>query len=68
MKLVAKQRDEDLRNAYKRDVLIYSPDMLIFIDETGTDRRVTLRKYGYSLRGSPVKCSFERKGYRLLAL
>ena len=27
--------------------------MLIFLDETGADRRV-LRKYGYSMRGKPV--------------
>lgn len=48
IKLVAKQRDEDLRNAYKSEVSLYS---LIFMDETGTDRRDGLRKYGYSLRG-----------------
>ena len=51
MKLVAKQRDEDLRSAYKLDVSIYSPSMLVFIDETGTDKRDYLRRYGYSLRG-----------------
>lgn len=28
--------------------------MLIFIDETGTDKRNTLRKYGYALRGKPA--------------
>ena len=25
--------------------------MLVFVDETGADKRNTLRKYGYSLRG-----------------
>lgn len=29
--------------------------MMIFLDETGTDRRDTLRKKGYSLRGKPAK-------------
>ena len=29
--------------------------MLIFLDETGTDRRDTFRKKGYSLRGKPAK-------------
>ena len=29
---------------------------MIFIDETGCDRRNTLRKYGYGLRGKPVRC------------
>ena len=26
----------------------YDPEMLVFIDETGADRRNTIRKYGYS--------------------
>ena len=29
--------------------------MFIFLDETGVDRRDTLRKYGYSLRGKPAE-------------
>ena len=28
--------------------------MLIFVDETGSDRRTVLRKYGYSLKGKPA--------------
>ncbi len=28
--------------------------MLIFLDETGSDRRDCMRKYGYSLRGKPL--------------
>ena len=28
--------------------------MLIFIDETGSDRRDCIRRYGYSLRGKPL--------------
>ena len=30
---------------------VYSPDMFMFVDETGTDHRNHLHKYGYSLRG-----------------
>ena len=48
------QRDEFLRQQYISDVSVYSPEMLVFIDETGTDRRNGLRKYGYSLRGKPL--------------
>ena len=55
MKLVAKQRDESLRTQYIIDVSLLEPDMFIFIDETGADRRDTLRKYGYSLRGKPIR-------------
>ena len=33
---------------------MYSPDMLIFVDETGADLRNTIRRYGYSIRGKPL--------------
>ena len=42
MQLVALQRDEHLRATYKIDVSLYS---LIFIDETGCDRRDSLRRH-----------------------
>ena len=29
--------------------------MLVFIDETGTDRKDAMRRCGYSLRGQPAK-------------
>lgn len=32
-------------------VSIYDPNMLLFIDECGSDRKLALRKYGYALRG-----------------
>ena len=35
-------------------LLIYTPEMLIFLDETGLNRHNTLRKYGYSIRGKPA--------------
>ena len=55
MKLVAIQRDDGLRAQFVSDVSLYEPEMLIFIDETGSDKRDSLRKYGYSLRGKPAK-------------
>ena len=30
------------------------PDLFIFVDETGADRRDSMRKFGYSLRGQPA--------------
>ena len=30
---------------------LYNKDMLVFVDESGADRRDSLRKFGYSLRG-----------------
>ena len=35
-------------------ISVYDPAMLIWLDETGCDRRHTIRKYGYSIRGIPL--------------
>ena len=51
----ALQQDEFLRQLYISDVSMYSTDMFIFVDETGADRRNTLRKYAYSVRGKPLR-------------
>ena len=55
MMLIARQRDEELRMLFAIDVSLYDPEMLIFIDETGADRRNVLRRRGYSIRGQPAK-------------
>lgn len=49
--LRAQQRCMELRQKFTNDMTIYAPDMLVFVDETGTDKRSCLRKYGYSLVG-----------------
>ena len=51
---VAKQRDDKLRAEFMADISIYDPSMFIWMDETGCDKRNTIRKYGYSVRGRPV--------------
>ena len=33
---------------------VYDPNMLIFLDETGCDRRNVLRRRAYSFRGKPA--------------
>ena len=53
--LIAKQRGEDLRMAFANDVSMCDSEILVFIDETGADRRNTIRKHGYSVRGKPAK-------------
>ena len=53
--MLGKQRNEHLRSEFRSDVSMYPSHSLIFVDESGTDRRDTLRKYGYSLRGKPPK-------------
>lgn len=52
--IAAIERDIKLRSEFIADVLMYEPDMLIFLDKTGSDKRDALRKYGYSLRGRPI--------------
>ena len=37
-------------------VLQYPRDFFVWTDETGTDRRDQLRKFGYALRGEPAVC------------
>ena len=56
MIITAKQRSEVLRFQYLTDMSVYKghPDLFIFVDETGADRRDSMRKFGYSLRGQPA--------------
>ena len=43
--------------------------MLIFLDETGSDRRNILRKYGYSMRGkTPQNHTLLARGEHLSAV
>ena len=55
LSIVASQRDHALRQQYISDVSVYHPDMFIFLDETGADCRDKVRRYGYCLRGKPIK-------------
>ena len=56
MQLIAAQRDEELRSTFVIDVTIYVRRLIVFIDETGCDRRNAIRRYAYGLRGKPVRC------------
>ena len=57
MVMIAKQRSDILRAEYLLDMKIFHghSEMLVFVDETGADRRNCLRRFGYSLRGKPAK-------------
>jgi len=46
--------NEFLRQCYMEEVSVYSPDMLIFLDKTGADRKNTMRRCGNSIQGKPV--------------
>ena len=54
MHRVAMQQSDALRARFMAEISVYDPDMLIWIDETGCDRRDATRKYGYSVRGIPM--------------
>ena len=54
LELVALQRDEEIRFIYAADVNMFTQQSFIFLDETGSDRRDAVRKYGYGLRGRPL--------------
>ena len=48
------QRDSFFRLKYISEVSLYDRDMMIFLDETGSDRRNSIRRYGYIIRGRPL--------------
>ena len=48
---IAIQRSETQRVQFMAEISMFHPDMLIWIDETGSNRRDTIRTYGYSLQG-----------------
>ena len=50
--------------------MLFNPNMFIWIDETGSDRRKTVRTYyGYSLRGLPPhSCQLIVGGKRISAI
>ena len=69
LKITALQQDAYLREQFIYEVSVYEPEMLVFIDETGTDRRNLIRKYGYSMRGRPLRNhSFLVRGERVSAI
>jgi hypothetical protein len=52
---VASQQSKECRARFSAEMQQYRPDMFVFVDETGTDRRDSMRKFGYSLRGKRTK-------------
>ena len=54
MHRVASQRSDNLRAKFMAHVSMYDPAMLVWLDESGCDKRNTVRKHGYSIRGIPL--------------
>lgn len=59
MIISAKQRCDVKRAEFLLDISIYKaiPEALVFVDETGADRRDSMRKFAYSMRGEPAVAS-----------
>ena len=53
---VALQRSLDLRALYVASIFTFNRDMFVWIDETGSDLKEILRRYGYALRGERAVC------------
>ena len=57
LQVTALQQDEFLRWQFISEVSVYSPEMLVFINEMGTDHRSLVHKDGYSMCGKPLRNS-----------
>ena len=65
----AKQRCIEYRARFMADIFAYSKDMFFFIDETGSDRRDQIRRFGYALQGeAPVYHRLLARGQRISAI
>lgn len=54
----ARERNVDLRDAYFHNISEFCSEHLVFVDETGCDRRIGLRRTGWSPLGvAPVQVS-----------
>lgn len=69
MRHVALQQSDEQRARFMAEVSVYDPSMLIWIDESGCDRRHSRRKRAYSLRGiTPVDHRLLIRGTRYSAI
>ena len=66
---VALQQSELLRAKFMSEVSLYDPNMLIWIDESGCDRRNSTRRHAYSIRGiRPIDHRILIRGARYSAI
>lgn len=66
---VAKQRCVSYRGAFMAQVMLYPANYYVWLDETGSDHRDHIRKFGYQIRGlTPVYHRFLHKGVRISSI
>ena len=69
VQLVALQRCMQYRSAFMSQALFFKKEMLVWVDETGCDKRDHIRRYGYALRGDrPVYHCLLERGSRVSAI
>lgn len=69
VKQIALQRNVEFRGAFMADVAHYSHDMFVWVDETGSDARDMLRRYGYAIRGQrAITHRFQVRGRRITSV
>ena len=66
---IAKQRSVQYRSIFRAHVLQFTPNHFVWVDETGSDARNHIRKYGYAMRGiTPVYHRLLARGRRISAI
>ena len=66
---VAKQRCMDYRATFIANIVLYQMDMFVWVDETGSDRRDNIRKFGYAFKGeAPVYHRWLVRGNRISSI
>lgn len=66
---IALQRSYILRGDFMAEMSLFSVHQLVWIDETGCDKRNFVRKMGYALRGErPVSTIIMNRGKRISAI
>ena len=66
---IALQQSEVKRVEYVAEMSAFDPSTIVWIDETGCDRRSTLRYFGYGIRGLPPQdYQLQLRGMRYSAI
>ena len=66
---VTKQRCMEYRAQFRAHMMLYNRDKFVWVDESGSDARKSMRIFGYSLRGIPPVCHcFLARGKRISAI
>ena len=69
IKQVAIQQSVEARGRFAAEVQFYNVRQFVWVDETGSDRRDQMRKFGYSLKGEPpVYHRILHRGKRISAI